>query len=44
MNKKNWISVNIQAIRFENEDVITSSVESMPEVTPGENETPILPI
>jgi len=42
MNKKNWVSVSLQAIKFENEDVITAS--SSVTVIPGEDEAPILPI
>ena len=40
MIKKNWMPVSIQMIKFENEDIITNSVT----ITPGENETPFLPI
>lgn len=42
MDKKKWTSISIQTIKFENEDVITSS--SLVTVVPGENETPFLPI
>ena len=40
MNKKKWVSVSIRTIKLDSEDIITSSIT----VTPGENETPILPL
>lgn len=41
MNKKNWISIKVQVVEFESDDIIRTSSVS---VLPGENETPILPI